>query len=58
MAAEGTEGRKKLTIFTIILGGLAVLSAFVEPLLIVFFIGILIYSFTASYLIGKGAKEL
>ncbi len=58
MAGEGTEGRKKLTNFTIILGVLAVLSAFVEPLLIAFFIGVLIYSFTASYLIGKGAKEL
>jgi len=58
MAEEGTTGRKKLTTFTIILGMLAALSVFIEPLLIVFFVGVLIYSFTASYLIGKGAKEL
>lgn len=58
MAEEGTVGRKKLTIFTAILGLLAALSVFIEPLLIVFFLGVLIYSFTASYLIGKASKEL
>lgn len=58
MSEEGTKGRKKLTIFTAILGGLAMFSVFFEPLLVVFFIGVLVFSFTASYLIGKEAKEL
>jgi len=58
MSEKGSSGRKKLTIFTAILGALAALSCIVEPILPVFFVGILIFSFTSSYIIGKSAKEL
>ena len=59
-AEAGTVGRRNLTIFAVglgIIGGLALLTD-LPMLLTIFFLGILGYSFVASYIIGKGAKEL
>jgi len=59
-AQAGTVGRRNLTIFATVLGvigGLALLTD-ISMLFMIFFLGILGYSFVASYIIGKGAKEL
>lgn len=59
-AEKGTVGRRNLTIFAIglgVIGSLAILTD-MAMLLTIFFIGILGYSFVASYIIGQGAKEL
>lgn len=59
-AEKGTVGRKNLTIFATglaLVGSLALLTD-IGLLFTIFFLGILGYSFAASYIIGKGAKEL
>ncbi len=59
-AKEGTVGRRNLTLFAVglsVVGGLALLTDN-SIFFTIFFLGILFYSFVASYVIGKGAKEL
>lgn len=59
-AEAGTVGRRNLTVFAIglaAIGGLALLTDS-SILFMLFFLGILGYSFVASYIIRKGAKEL
>jgi len=59
-AEKGTVGRRKLTYVTIGLGVLATLALATNQSIffMIFVLGVLGYSFLASYIIGKGAKAV
>ena len=59
-AEKGTVGRRNLTYVTIGLGILAGLALVTDKSIffVIFVLGILAYSFLASYIIGKGARTL
>ena len=59
-SSAGSKGRKDLTIFTLVIALFGVIGILTNYgwALNLFFIGIFIYSFSANYIIQKGAKEI